>query len=70
MSIPKSLQIQGESSRDQPQIESTVAPQSTLSFSPIYVEPGSTPNFQYKGFAALYPNSFDRLGDMYGEYDI
>ena len=31
--------------RDQPQVEFTVAPQSTLSFSPLYVEPGSTSNF-------------------------
>ena len=28
--------------RDQPQVESTVAPQSALIFNPIYVEPGST----------------------------
>ena len=57
--------------RDQPQVESTVAPHSSASrFSPIYVEPGSTQISSTKDLQALYPNSFDRIGDMYGEYDI
>ena len=56
--------------RDQPQVESTVAPQSTSRFNPIYMEPASTSISSTKDLEALYPNSFDRICDMYGEYDI
>ena len=43
---------------------------STSSFNPIYVEPGSTSISSTKDLQTLYPNSFDRIGDMSGEYDI
>ena len=50
--------------------ESTVAPHKTSRFNPIYVEPGSTSINSTKALQALYPNSFDRIGDMSGEYII
>ena len=34
------------------------------------MEPGSTPINCTKDLQTLYPNSFDRIGDMLGEYDI
>ena len=34
------------------------------------MEPGSTKISSTKDLQALFPNSFDRIGDMYGEYDI
>ena len=38
---------------------------------PIYVEPGSVTIQQYLGTSRhLFPNSFDCIGDMQGEYDI
>ena len=39
-------------------------------FNPIYVEPGSTSIQSTKDLQTLFPNSFDCIGDMYGEYDI
>ena len=36
----------------------------------IYVEPGSTQINCTKDLQTLYPNSFDRIGGMSGEYDI
>ena len=39
-------------------------------FNPIYVEPGSTQINFTKDLQTLYPNSYDRIGDMSGEYDI
>ena len=56
--------------RDQPKEQSTMALQQASRFNPIYVEPGSTPINCTKDLQTLYPNSFDRIGDMSGEYDI
>ena len=39
-------------------------------FNPIYVEPGSTLIKSTSDLQALFPNSFDCIGDMYGKYDI
>ena len=50
---------------------STVAPTSQLyDLTLLYVEPGSTAINRTADLQALYPNSFDRIGDMSGEYDI
>ena len=56
--------------RDQLKEYSTVASQHTSRFHLISVEPGSTPISCTKDFETLYPNSFDRIGNMPGEYDI
>ena len=39
-------------------------------FKPIYVEPGSVSINSTRDLQALFPNSFDCIGDMQGEYDI
>ena len=39
-------------------------------FNPIYVEPRSVTIDSTRDLQALYPNSFDCIGDMQGEYDI
>ena len=39
-------------------------------FNPIYIEPGSTSIQSTRDLQALFPNSFDCMGDMSGEYDI
>ena len=39
-------------------------------FNPIYVEPGSVSIDSTRDLQALFPNSFDCIGDMKGEYDI
>ena len=39
-------------------------------FNPIYVEPGSTSIDSTRDLQALFPNSFNCIGDMLGEYDI
>ena len=39
-------------------------------FNPIYIEPGSTPIQSTRDLQALFPNSFNCIGDMSGEYDI
>ena len=39
-------------------------------FNPIYVEPGSVTIDSTRDLQALYPNSFDCIGDMQGKYDI
>ena len=39
-------------------------------FNPIYVEPGSVTIDSTRDLQALYPNSFDCIGNMQGEYDI
>ena len=39
-------------------------------FNPIYVEPGSTSINSTRDLQALFPNSFDYIGDMSGEYNI
>ena len=39
-------------------------------FNPIYVEPGSVSINSTRDLQALFPNSFDCIGDMQGEYDI
>ena len=39
-------------------------------FNPIYVEPGSVTIDSTRDLQVLYPNSFDCIGDMQGEYDI
>ena len=39
-------------------------------FNPIYVEPGSVTIDSTRDLQALYPNSFDCIGDMQGEYNI
>ena len=45
-------------------------PPKGLRFNPIYVEPGSTSIDSTRYIQALFPNSFDCIGDMSGEYDI
>ena len=37
---------------------------------PIYHQPGSVTISTVKDLKKLYPNSFDRLGSLKGEYDI
>ena len=37
---------------------------------PIYIVPGSVPINSVEDLITLYPNSFDRLGSLKGEYDI
>ena len=39
-------------------------------FNPIYVEPRSVTIDSTRDLQVLYPNSFDCIGDMQGEYDI
>ena len=39
-------------------------------FNPIYMKPGSVTIDSTRDLQALYPNSFDCIGDMQGEYDI
>ena len=39
-------------------------------FNPIYVEPGSVSINSTRDLQALFPNSFDCIGDMKGKYDI
>ena len=39
-------------------------------FNPIYVEPGSIQISSTKDLQTLYPNSFDRICNKSGEYDI
>ena len=39
-------------------------------FNPIYMEPGSVSIDSTRDLQALFPNSFDCIGDMQGEYDI
>ena len=56
--------------RDRPQGESAEVPLQALQFNPIYMEPGSVRINSTRDLHTLYPNSFDRIGDMYGEYDI
>ena len=56
--------------RDQLQEESAVAPPQVSRFNPNYVEPGSIQVNSTKDLQTLYPKSFDRIGDMSGEYDI
>ena len=45
-------------------------PPKGLRFNPIYVEPGLTSINNTRDLQALFPNSFDCIGDMSGEYDI
>ena len=49
---------------------STGPPPKGSRFNPIYIEPGSTSIENTKDPQALYPNSFDCIGDMSGEYNI
>ena len=53
--------------KDQP---SSGPPPKGLRFNPIYMEPGSTSINSTRDLQALFPNSFDCIGDMSGEYDI
>ena len=39
-------------------------------FNPIYMEPGSIQINSTRDLQILFPNSFDRIGDMSGEYNI
>ena len=39
-------------------------------FNPMYVEPGSVSINSTRDLQALFPNSFDCIGDMQGEYNI
>ena len=48
----------------------TGPPLKGLRFNPIYIEPGSTSIESTRDLQALYPNNFDCIGDMSGEYDI
>ena len=56
--------------RDWLQEESTEAPLQASRFNPIYVEPGSIQINSTRDLQTLYPNSFDWIGDMSGEYNI
>ena len=56
--------------RDQLQDESSVAPLQASRFNPIYMEPGSIQVSSTKDLQTLYPNSFERISNMSGEYDI
>ena len=56
--------------REWPQKESAEAPLKASRFNPIYVEPGSIRVNSTKDLQTLYPNSFDQISDMSGEYDI
>ena len=56
--------------RDWPQEESTEAPLQASRFNPIYMEPGSIRINSTRDLQTLYPNSFNWIGDMSGEYDI
>ena len=56
--------------RDWPQEESTEAPLQVSWFNPIYVEPGSIRINSTRDLQTLYPNSFNQIGDMSGEYNI
>ena len=51
------------------QLSSGPPPQGSQ-FNPIYVEPGSVTIDSTRDLQALFPNSFDCIGDMQGEYDI
>ena len=53
--------------KDQP---SSGPPPKGSRFNPIYVEPGSTSINSTMDLQALFPNSFNCIGDMSGEYDI
>ena len=53
-----------------PQEESAEAPLQALQFNPIYMEPGSIQINSTRDLQALYPNSFDQIGDMSGKYNI
>ena len=53
--------------KDQP---SSGPPPKGSRFNPIYVEPGSTTIDSTRDLQALFPNSFDCIGDMKGQYDI
>ena len=39
-------------------------------FNPIYMEPGSVSINSTRNLQVLFPNNFDCIGDMQGEYDI
>ena len=39
-------------------------------FNPIYIEPGSTSIQSTRNLQELFPNSYDCISDMSGEYDI
>ena len=45
-------------------------PPSGSRFNPIYVEPGSVSIDSTRDLQALFPNSFDCIGNMQGEYNI
>ena len=53
--------------REQP---SSDKPAQGSRFNPIYVEPGTVQIDSTKDLQTLYPNSFDCISDMQGEYDI
>ena len=55
--------------RDGPRDELT-APLKASRFNPIYVEPGSVRINSTRDLQTLFPNSFDRIGDMSSRYDI
>ena len=56
--------------RDWPHGELADAPLQALWLNPIYVEPGSVWINSTRDLQTLYPNSFDWIGDMSGEYNI
>ena len=45
-------------------------PPKGLRFNPIYIEPGSTSIQSTRDLQAVFPNSFNCISDMSGEYDI
>ena len=58
--------------KTQPAIEqpSSSPPPPGSRFNPIYMEPGSVTIDSTRDLQALFPNSFDCIRDMQGEYDI
>ena len=45
-------------------------PPKGLRFNPIYIEPGSTPIQSTRDLQVLFPNSFNCIADMSGDYNI
>ena len=56
-----------QSEKEQP---SKGPPPKGLTFNPIYVQPGSTSIKSTRDLQPLFPNSFDCIGEISGEYDI
>ena len=55
--------------KEQP-VKAKGSPPKGSRFNPIYIEPGSTSIKSTKDLQVLFPDSFDCILDMLGEYDI